>query len=274
MGWRIRRWRRRGKWWRLRLTRAPAHTSPARIVITGAARRVGRATALAFAARGCALVLTYRNSREACLETAEEARRCGAPEVDTCALDFHAADSLSRFVTAALRTGPVDGVVHNASSFASAPFGSISETSALAQYQGDALGPLLLSQALAPSLRTAMARGTMIGGAGIVLFGDAHADSVPRRGYTAYLMAKAAAHALVRQLAVELAPEIRVNGIAPGVIAWPDDMPADARSAYLERVPLKRAGTPEEAAALAVFLLLDAHYSTGQIVQLDGGRNG
>lgn len=193
--------------------------------------------------------------------------------METLALDLCSEESIDRFARNALAVGSIDGVVHNASTFGSEPFGAITAQSAIEQFHSDALGPLLLSQALAESLRGAQARGTMQNGAGIVLFGDAHADSVPRRDYTAYLMAKSATHALVRQLAIELAPEVRVNGIAPGVVLWPESMPEAARAEYLARVPLRRAGTPEEAAKLAAFLLLDASYSTGQILKLDGGRN-
>ncbi len=242
-------------------------------MITGGARRVGRAVALELARRGCALLLSYRDSRDECLQTAQDARQLGSPLVEVHALELCDAESIAAFAQFALSSAEVDGVVHSASSFESQPIGAVTASGASRQFASDAIGPLLLSQALAASLRGASTRGSMASGAGIVLFGDAHASRVPRRGYTAYLMAKAAAHALVRQLAVELAPTVRVNGIAPGVILWPESMSPAAREAYLAQVPLKRAGTPEEAAKLAAFLLLDANYCTGQILQLDGGRN-
>ena len=244
-----------------------------RIVVTGGALRVGRAIALRLASRGVSLVLTYRTSAAACASTAQDARDAGSASVSTHRLDLTDAHSIDAFAQEALRLGAIDGIVHNASSFQRTPFGEILERDAVEQYKSDALGALLLSQALAASLRDARVRASMPQGAGIVVLGDAHAEAVPRCGYTSYLMAKAAAHALVRQLAVEFAPEVRVNGIAPGVILWPESMPDAARAEYLQRVPLKRSGTPEEAAALAEFLLLDAHYSTGQIVMLDGGRS-
>jgi pteridine reductase len=110
------------------------------------------------------------------------------------------------------------------------------------------------------------------GGPAVIFFGDVHALHRPRAGATPYLAAKAAAEGLVGLLAVELAP-IRVMGISPGVVGWPDDWPEDRRASYLKRVPLGRAGTAGEAAALARSLIIDATYCTGVVIPIDGGRH-
>ena len=120
----------------------------------------------------------------------------------------------------------------------------------------------------------------MRGGGSIVAMCDIHAmgeHGLPRsRDFAAYAMSKAALAEMVRTLARELAPRVRVNGVAPGVAAWPDtghESDAAAQQAYLGRVPLGRAGTPEECAEVVRWLALDATYLTGEIVRFDGGRN-
>jgi pteridine reductase len=105
---------------------------------------------------------------------------------------------------------------------------------------------------------------------------DIHAMGLPRSGFSAYAMSKAALVELIRSLARELAPRVRVNGVAPGVVAWPEEgyeADEEAQRAYLKRVALERAGTPEDAAAAVAWLALDATYVTGQVIRLDGGRS-
>ena len=100
---------------------------------------------------------------------------------------------------------------------------------------------------------------------------------MPRaREFVAYAMSKAALAEMVRSLARELAPRVRVNGVAPGVAAWPEsgrESDVEAQQAYLKKVPLARAGTPEECAEVVRWLALEATYLTGEIVRFDGGRN-
>jgi pteridine reductase len=124
--------------------------------------------------------------------------------------------------------------------------------------------PLLLAQAFGPMLRAS--------GGHIVNMVDLLAER-PWPQYLAYSASKAALANLTLGLARELAPEVRVNGIAPGVVAWPEDYPDAARAKYLKRVPLARAGTPQEVAELVHFLCTAGTYLTGQILRLDGGRS-
>ncbi len=241
------------------------------VVVTGGAKRVGRAIALELARRGCDLLLTYHTSRDAALRTQQDAldiaRASGKPvQVEIVPADFGDASGLERLCSAiAERSGKrVAGLVHNASSYAPHPFGSITAEQALGHFTVNALAPLLLTQALAPALRAA--------GGSVVIFGDIHALGRPRRGYSAYLMSKAAVTDLVATLALELAPTVRVHGVAPGVIAWPEGVDPAEIAAYEARIPLGRPGTPEEAARLVAWLLFEASYLTGETLRIDGGR--
>jgi pteridine reductase len=104
---------------------------------------------------------------------------------------------------------------------------------------------------------------------------DMHALGRPRKGFAAYSMSKAALIEMVRCLARDLAPRVRVNGVAPGVVAFPEsgyESTPDLQAKYLSRVPLDRSGTPEDAAEAVRWLALDARYTTGEIVRVDGGR--
>jgi pteridine reductase len=139
-------------------------------------------------------------------------------------------------------------------------------------YRVNAIAPLLLSKKLAGAL----SRSDLPGGGSIVAMADIHAMGLPRPGFIAYAMSKAALVEMVRALARELAPKVRVNGAAPGVVAWaPGEYEGNeaAQRAYLSRVPLERAGTPEDAGAVVRWLALEARYVTGQIIRVDGGRS-
>lgn len=126
--------------------------------------------------------------------------------------------------------------------------------------------PLFLTQAAAPYLRQAQG--------GVVNIIDIHAER-PLKGYVAYTAAKAGLLGLTRSLALELAPDVRVNGIGPGAILWPEDgqFPDEERADILGRIPLQRLGSPEDIARTVRFLLLDAPYITGQMIAVDGGRS-
>ncbi|VAX39973.1 hypothetical protein MNBD_PLANCTO03-1408 [hydrothermal vent metagenome] len=246
-------------------------------LVTGGARRVGRAICLGLAARGLDVLLTYRTSHEQAEATCERIRSAGvnasAAHLDLS--DTGIVQTWSDTLAAALPR--LDVLVHNASIYEPSPLETLDTDRAARQYQVNALAPLALTAALAPLL----ARSDLPGSGSVVAMLDIHAESSPllgnpRRNHAAYAMSKAALGAMVRSLAVDLAPGIRVNGLAPGVIAWPETGP-DADPAmqerYLSRVPLERAGTPEDAAAAVAFLALDAAYITGQVLAVDGGRS-
>lgn len=245
--------------------------------MTGAGRRVGRAVAVELAREGFDLLLTWRerdhSSRAAIDETVGAAHAAARQAMRDIAVELHEvelsdAGGVSTLCGRVAALSRVDAIVHNASSYGPTPLGTITDDQAMAHYRVNALAPLLITQAAAAPLR----RSTLGHGGAVVCFSDIHVLGRPRRNFAAYAMSKAALTQMVEVLARELAPSVRVNAIAPGVVAWPDDTPEAERHAYEERIPLARAGTPEEAAALVRWLVLEAGYITGEVIRLDGGR--
>lgn len=244
----------------------PATSAPV-ILVTGAARRVGAAIAIALHAVGARLVLHARQSlvEAEALATqlnaarADSARVVSADLLDTSAIAPMVADAVAQF-------GRLDGLVCNASSFFPTPIGRIDEAAWHDLVGSNFKAPLFLAQAAAPHLRAA--------GGAIVNITDIHAER-PLAGYPLYAAAKGALLTLTRALAVELAPEVRVNAVAPGPILWPEDgqFPDVERAAIVQHTLLKRAGTPEDIARTVRFLIFDAPYITGQVVNVDGGRS-
>lgn len=161
--------------------------------------------------------------------------------------------------------GRLDGLVNNASSFYATPLGKIDLNAWDDLVGSNFKAPLFLAQAAAPALRAT--RGS------IVNITDIHAER-PLPGYPVYCAAKGALLTLTRALAIELAPEVRVNAVAPGPILWPDDNAFDrsARQAIVAHTLLGREGTADEVAAAVQFFLLNATYVTGQVMNVDGGR--
>jgi len=238
-------------------------------LVTGGARRVGKAVALAMARAGMDLVVTYHHSgpeaRALAAEAAKLGRRCELIRVDLSRPD--AADRVDTAFRA--RFDSLYALVNNAAVFAPTPLASLTAGQFDRHVAVNARLPLLLAARMAPLLRAAARPGAP---ARIVNFVDAHVLGQPMRRYLAYGASKAALLQINQMLAAELAPKVTVNAIAPGVIAWAEGLSAGQRRAYLRRVPLGRAGTPAEAAAAVLFLIGEASYCTGQVIALDGGR--
>ncbi|MEE2681547.1 MAG: SDR family oxidoreductase [Planctomycetota bacterium] len=240
-------------------------------MVTGAARRVGRAIALELARRGHDLVLTARTSIDGCRETAELCREV-APGAITVEVRELALESEESIRSTCMQVGieGVDGIVHNASAYRRTPLDSLDPHDLIELYRVNAVGPLMVTTLLAEQLR----RSRLPGGGSVVCLGDIHADGRPRKEYTGYLASKAALHQMVESLALELAPSIRVNGVAPGVVAFAaGDMTEEEERRYVSRIPRARSGTLDEAAHTVAWMLLDAHYVTGQVLNLCGGRS-
>ncbi len=236
------------------------------LLITGAARRVGAVIAEHLHTAGMNLCLHYRSSFAAAQALKErlEARR--ADSVFLVQADLMEFPALENLVERAYdRWGRLDVLINNASTFYPTPVGRITE----AQWD-DLLGsnlkaPLFLCQAAAPYLRAAAGS--------IVNIVDIHAER-PLKGYPVYSIAKAGLVMLTKAMARELGPEVRVNGIAPGAILWPETEESEhTRALILDRTALKRRGSPEDIARTALFLVRDAAYVTGQIIAVDGGRS-
>ncbi len=236
------------------------------VLVTGAARRIGAAIARRLHASGANLLLHYRGAEKdaAALEAELNALRKGS--ATKVKADLLAPIAPRALVNATLECfGRLDVLVNNASTFYPTPVGSI-EAGHWEELMGSNLrAPLFLAQEAAPQLKK--------NGGAIVNLSDIHA-SRPLKGYLVYSVAKAGLAALTRALALELAPEVRVNGVAPGAIAWPEDGQFDPgeRERIVATTPLARLGAPEEIAR-AVHFLASAPFVTGQILAVDGGRS-
>lgn len=233
--------------------------------VTGAAKRVGAAIARHLHARGFDLVLHHRASpiEAAALATELESRRAGSTLVVTA--DLGDVDTLPALIYATIaRFGRLDALVNNASAFHPTPVGQATEGDWNALFDSNAKGPFFLAQAAAPHMRAS--------GGAIVNLVDVYGER-PLAKHTVYSMAKAANAMLVKSLAVELGPEVRVNGVSPGAILWPESGKSEeAKQAMLAKTALKRVGSPDDIAEAVRWLLQDARYTTGQILAVDGGR--
>lgn len=235
------------------------------VLITGAAKRIGAATARRLHADGARVAIHYRGSVAAAEALVSELNAVRADSAAGFQLDLQETRELPGLLDAVVDWGGrLDVLVNNASSFYATPIGDIGE-----QDWDDLLGsnlkaPLFLSQAAVPELRKN--RGS------IVNIVDIHARR-PLRDHAVYGAAKAGLALLTRSLAKDLAPDIRVNGVAPGAILWPEDDMSDAiKQDILVQVPLGRAGEPADVANCVLFLVCEAAYITGQVLAVDGGR--
>jgi pteridine reductase len=248
-------------------------SQPISVLITGGTRRVGLAIARAFAAhrRGSHLILTTREAGPDAAGAKSELEALGA-SVRIERLDTGDLTAVEAFAQGLVRSrDALDAVVLNASSYDETPLDGLRAADLDRHMRVNAFGPVLLARGVASLL----AKSSLPQGGGIVAMADMHVLGRPRKNLLAYSMSKAALVEAVRVLARELAPSVRVNAVAPGVIEWPTSGP-DAnpafQEAYLKRVPLGRAGTADDAAEVVRWLALDAAYTTGEIIRVDGGR--
>jgi pteridine reductase len=235
-------------------------------LVTGAARRVGAAIARRLHAAGANVVLHYRGAESEAAQLEKELNAARAGSAMKVRGDLLAPVAPKALVDAALqRFARLDILVNNASAFYPTAIGQI-ELGHWEELIGSNLrAPLFLSQAAAP--RLALAGGV------IVNIADIHAER-PLKGYVVYSIAKSGLVALTRSLALELAPGVRVNAVAPGAIAWPEDGQFDPgeRERIVASTPLRRTGNPDEIAQ-AVHFLCTALFVTGQVLAVDGGRS-
>lgn len=236
------------------------------VLVTGAAKRVGRSIALELHAAGANIMVHYRSATaeaEALVTELNTLRAGSAHCLQANLLDIEALSMLVGSTVA--HFGRLDALVNNASSFFATALGEI-DLAAWDDLIGSNLkAPLFLTQAAAPHLKAAHGA--------VVNITDIHAER-PLAGYPLYCAAKAGLLGLTRALAIELAPEVRVNAVAPGPILWPDDSAFDSatQDGIVAHTLLKRAGSPQDIARAVRFLLDDAAYITGQVINVDGGR--
>jgi pteridine reductase len=243
-----------------------SENSPRVVLVTGAARRIGAEIVRGLHAAGCRLALHYHRSEREAKLLAEELNAARSDSVRLLQADLTETGKLPELVErAAACWERLDGLVNNASAFYATPLETVTEAQWDDLMASNLKAPFFLAQAATGHLR--QWEGCIIN---IV---DVYAER-PLRSYPVYSIAKAGLAALTRALAVELAPEVRVNGIAPGAILWPEqEHHAEARADILARIPLARPGSPSDIARAVRFLLEEAPYVTGQIISVDGGRS-
>ncbi len=237
------------------------------VLVTGAARRVGAEVARVLHGAGARLALHHRRSAAEAQALAAELNALRPASAQAFQADLLQTERLAALVEAvAGHFGRLDALVNNASSFYATPLGGIGERAWEDLVGTNLKAPLFLSQAAAPHLAAAAGA--------IVNITDIH-DQWPLKNYPVYCIAKAGLAGLTRALALELGPQVRVNGIAPGPILWPADGSVDAaaQAGIVSRTLLKRCGEPADIARTVRFLLADAPYITGQIIAVDGGRS-
>lgn len=238
------------------------------ILVTGGARRVGAATCRHLHAQGANLVVHYRASESEARALQTELDQVRPGSVALVQANLLETARLSRLIDETVsHFGRLDALVNNASSFFPTPLGEISEDGWEDLIGSNLKAPLFLSQAAAPQLKRQQGC--------IVNIVDIHSEW-PLKRYVVYNAAKGGLASLTRSLAVELAPEVRVNGISPGPILWPEEgewMDETARQHIIGRTLLKRTGEPDDIARTVSFLIADAPYITGQIIAVDGGRS-
>jgi pteridine reductase len=240
---------------------------PARPValVTGASRRVGRTIALELARSGFDLVVHYRASRAEATATARAIETLGA-RAWTVRADLRAVAEVEGLAgSVAELSGRLDLLVNSASTFFATPFGSTSEAQFDELVGSNLKAPFFVSQLCAPLLQ-ASGRGQIVN----VL--DAAALR-PFSGYLPYSAAKAGLLALTSGLARALAPAVRVNGVAPGPVLFPEDYDDEQKRRAVEATLLRRAGTPEDVARTVAFLATGPDYLTGVVIPVDGGRS-
>lgn len=238
-------------------------------LVTGSARRIGAVTVRALHQQGATVIVHYRNSAGDAKTLCDELN--GMRE-DSCLIqqaELADVDSLQTMINNIINeTGRLDILINNASSFYSTAVGEIKESDWDNLMSSNLKAPLFLSQAAAPHLKKTQGC--------IVNMVDIYSER-PLKEHPVYCVAKAGVAMLTKSLAKELGPEVRVNGVSPGAILWPEDdedspeMKAQHQS-ILDKTSLKRSGLPEDIANAILFLVTQADYITGHIIPVDGGR--
>jgi len=238
------------------------------ILVTGGARRVGAATCRRLHGHGANLVIHYRSSEQEAQSLQAELNQLRPGSAALARANLLDIAQLPHLIDkAAAHFGKLDALVNNASSFFPTPLGEITENMWDDLMGSNLKAPLFLSQAAAAHLKKQHGC--------IVNIVDIHSQW-PLKRYVVYNAAKGGLASLTRSLAMELAPEVRVNGISPGPILWPEAgewMDEASREHIIGRTLLKRTGEPDDIARTVAFLIGDAPYITGQIIAVDGGRS-
>jgi len=236
------------------------------VLVTGGARRIGAEIVKVLHGAGMNIALHYRGSTQEAQALEQDLNRQRDGSARSFQADLVDCEAPEHLITECVEHfGRLDALVNNASAFYPTPLGSVTENQWEELFATNLKAPFFLSQAAAPAL--------VVHDGCIVNITDVHADQ-PMLNHAVYSMAKAGLVMMTRSLAKELGPAIRVNGVAPGAILWPEaHMPENVKTAIVRRTGLKRQGTPEEIAGAVLFLIRDATYTTGEVIRVDGGRH-
>ena len=242
------------------------------VLVTGGAQRIGAEIARTLHATGATIAIHYKRSQTAADSLVADLCRQRAGSAAAFQADFLSSSAPTLLIEQVTQQfARLDGLINNASSFFATPLGTIDSLQWDDLIGSNLHTPLFLAQAAAPHL--AATKGC------IVNITDIHAER-PLKGYPVYCAAKAGLLGLTRSLAVELAPLVRVNAVAPGAILWPEGsdattagFPPAQQAAIIEHSLLKRLGAPSDIARTVRFLVVDAPYITGQVINVDGGRS-
>ena len=251
----------------------PVTISAPVMLVTGSAKRIGAAIVRAAHKQGYRVIIHCHHSMQEANALADElndTRDHSAVVIMADLAVVNDSKALVQFVQTIMQVfGQLDVLVHNASRFYPSPLGSIDQSQWDELFLTNAKAPLLLSQAFYPYLKTQQGC--------IISLLDIHAHDKPFANYTVYNMAKAAHRMMVQSLALDMAPEVRVNGVAPGVNILPEadsDQALDSQQQknIINSIPMQRIGVPDEIAH-SVLYLAEASYVTGEIITVDGGRS-
>lgn len=232
-------------------------------LVTGSAKRIGAAIAKGLHAAGYNLVLHYRDSQTAAESLIAELNQQRANSAIGIQADFDQLESVQTLAEKTIKKWQrLDLLVNNASMFYPTPLAEASIQNWNSLFNSNLQAPYFLIQALADELKKSQGS--------IINIADIYADK-PLKNHSLYCMAKAGNVMMTKSLALELAPDVRVNGIAPGAILWPETQTNDTQK-ILEKIPMKKLGNPDEIVNLVLFLASETNYITGQIISVDGGR--
>jgi len=236
-----------------------------KVLITGAAKRIGAACARLLHGEGCNVFLHYRSSKEAALQLCYELNQMRPDSACVMQADLLNMEELESLASeASMAWGGIDVLVNNAASFYPASVADVTEPQWDELMGSNLKAPFFLAKSLSKTLAN--------NSGCIVNVVDIHAER-GLMGYPVYSISKAGLVAMTKILAKEFGPTVRVNGVAPGAILWPDnDLSEQEKQEILQRVALKRIGEPADIAKAVWFLIKDADYMTGQILTVDGGR--
>ena len=235
-------------------------------LVTGAAKRVGAAITTQLHTSGADVAIHYRESADAATGLANKLNTVRPDSAAAFQADLKQTSKLPTLIAAVVDwRNRLDILINNASNFYPTPPGEITEADWDDLIGSNLKAPLFLSQAAMPHLRAQY---------GVIInIVDIHSQR-PLRNHPVYGSAKAGLAMLTRSLAKDLAPLVRVNGVSPGAILWPENgMPELVKQTILHQIPLERAGDPEDIAGCVLYLVQDANYVTGQIIAVDGGRS-